>query len=61
MRRCLWRRKSPSKSEGGIKINFVKCPGGVKPAPKAKAKEEEDSSDDDDSDDLESCDSGDDE
>ena len=44
----------------GIKINFVKCPGGVKPAPKAKAKEEEDSSDDDDSD-LESCDSGDDE
>ena len=48
-------------AEGGIKINFVKCPGGVKPAPKAKAKEEEDSSDDDDSDDLESCDSGDDE
>ena len=57
----------------GIKINFVKCPGGVckpapkakaKEAPKAKAKEEEDSSDDDDSDlpsDLESCDSGDDE
>ena len=50
----------------GIKINFVKCPGGVcKPAPKAKAKEEEDSADDDDSDlesdDLESCYSGDDE